>query len=192
MILVAGVGKREPPGRPTGSLGSRAGRGSQPTPEDTRVSWGARARGASMVDCFLPAIGMHWPASCCGSRTTPRCSRTCRTRRRHLQRCFSTAQPFPPSDQPPQRIAWLCSVEQLQPVGSSSSSGSNNGNGSGQPQQPQQQPHTFSRLAEADLLAPGPFDAIMVLAGGLTRDGGLPEWVHRCVCASACGAPQAA
>lgn len=31
----------------------------------------------------------------------------------------------------------------------------------------------------ADGLANMQFDAIMVLAGGLTADGGLPEWVHR-------------
>jgi hypothetical protein len=69
-------------------------------------------------------------------------------------------------------------VEQLQPVASNK----NGNSGGSQPHQLQQ--HTFCQLTEADLAAGsgcGPFDAIMVLAGGLARDGGLPEWVHRCV-----------
>lgn len=40
-------------------------------------------------------------------------------------------------------------------------------------------PH-FQQLPEAQLQDPSStFDAIIVLAGGLTLDGGLPEWVHR-------------
>jgi hypothetical protein len=41
-------------------------------------------------------------------------------------------------------------------------------------------PQRFQQLVEAQLRDPSStFDAVIVLAGGLTADGGLPEWVHR-------------
>jgi hypothetical protein len=43
-------------------------------------------------------------------------------------------------------------------------------------------PPRFKQVSEAQLVSADPassFDAIIVLAGGLTPDGGLPEWVCR-------------
>lgn len=75
-------------------------------------------------------------------------------------------------------IPWLCNVQRLVPY-SSSDPNNNGSNGSSASNGTRLQPQ-YQALTEADLAgAAGDVDAIMVLAGGLKRDGSLPEWVHR-------------
>jgi len=115
-------------------------------------------------------------------------------------RCYSTPGLSPPSGAP-QHISWLQEVQVWCPSApattdslsntssgsngsstnnstSSSYSGSSNGSSSGSTSG-YHEPR-FKRISEADLQQrSSSFDAIVVLAGGLTLDGGLPEWVHR-------------
>lgn len=123
-------------------------------------------------------------------------------------RCYSTPSPTPPGG-PVKQISWLHDVQLWCPdpqatqssssssagssadsMGSSSNStdsslssssraanGTNNGSSTATAVY---SPPQFQQLPAAQLQDPSSrFDAIIVLAGGLTLDGGLPEWVHR-------------
>lgn len=116
------------------------------------------------------------------------------TTSRKVQCCSTPCQKPPgPLDHP---IPWLCEVQTWPGAIASLSSGdqtfnrsngNNNGNGSngstGQEASstalPASTAEALIRDSDAHNLDSMQFDAIMVLAGGLTTDGGLPEWVHR-------------
>ena len=111
-------------------------------------------------------------------------------------RCFSTPGLNPPSG-PVQHISWLQDVQAWCPEplastssngssttssnsSSSSNDGSSNGSKGSSTSAAAYRPPRFKQLSEAELQDPAnTFDAIIVLAGGLTPDGGLPEWVNR-------------
>jgi hypothetical protein len=124
---------------------------------------------------------------------------------RHSVRCYSTPNLTLPSEAI-QHISWLQDIQVWCPdhldtssssskssssssgyspvsVDSSSDSSSSTNGSSGSSSSTAAavyHPLRFQQLAEAQLRDPSStFDAIIVLAGGLTADGGLPEWVHR-------------
>lgn len=140
----------------------------------------------SAAPCSIPSAATTWTAAAGAAAPL----------RRRSVRCFSTPGLQPPSNS--HSISWLQDVQVLlpepltaTPTDSSSSSSASNGNGNSSSSS--YRPPKFKQLSEAQLSldagtsssssgsggGSGAFDAIIVLAGGLTPDGGLPEWVHR-------------
>jgi hypothetical protein len=132
-------------------------------------------------------------SSACSSSSSSSVLHPCRS-----VRCFSTPGLNPPSG-PVQHISWLQDVQAWcpEPLASTSSNGSrtsssnsnssssnndgsSNGSKGSNTSAAAYRPPRFKQLSESDLQDPAnTFDAIIVLAGGLTPDGGLPEWVNR-------------
>lgn len=99
--------------------------------------------------------------------------------RQRYRRCSTAASA---SGGPAGAVPWLAGL-QAWPAKSMPAVGSGSGNGSNGVEklssQQQQQQQQVVALDPAGVSSLPPVDAIMVLAGGLLRDGGLPLWVAR-------------